>query len=510
MHLVLETVSSLHHAEKMQHLSVAKGSISTLDQTMDLQETPPPELSCSLGPRQPIQHAFPPTDLAYDVQSGFHEADHAPVTTSNAASSISHGDPMAVPRNRVVGFPALAPAPAPAPAPRPATETETETETIVSMQLQQQTTAPALISLVPKPSNKPDADTITLRPGSLILSTAPPQQTPAVSPSRKPAATSRKRRNRRKRYHDSDDEIKANNSSSDDDMLPLARQTKSGRQVNRPTFFAPSPEPKQSPRQRPSPSDTPASAKRRRKVYRKNGKDLNITCMHCQRGHSPATNSIVFCDECNSAWHQFCHDPPIGKQLIDVKEAEWFCNECRPGQRITLLKLRLPPRTKPVSTESSLAPLVCGSRFTAEEQRGYLSSLSHASLVDMLITLSKKNPSLPVFPENMKDLHQSKFVITPSTTNAPSISAGISKATETGPDQIMGDAKEDSDSGSEYEVEEHRLYPRPGNGFCLLPEEEDLDILLEDPACSTFSYTLHGYPQANALAENALTIKIAA
>ncbi|OKL62968.1 hypothetical protein UA08_01566 [Talaromyces atroroseus] len=491
---------------------------------------PPPGLSTSTVDAssshalQSVQHAFSPDHLNPSTLSYFYGADHL---QTGLAPGRAH--PMAVLRNRVAGFPALAPALACA---SPVTETAIAASQPSAVQLQQKTTAQSLINLAPNLSNKPNDNQAALDVRAQqplpLAPLAAKQQTPVDSPLQKPAIANRKRRNRRKRAHDSDDEIKANDSSSDDvsdDMLPVARQTKSGRQVNRPTFFALSPEPKQSPRQRPSPSGsttTPAPSgapvKRRRKVYRKNGKDINITCSRCQRGHSPATNSIVFCDECNGAWHQFCHDPPIDKQLIDVKEAEWFCNECRPGQRVTLLKLRLPPKKKSVSTESALGSLVCGSRFTTEEQRGYLSSLSHASLVDMLVTLSKKNPTLPIFPENMRDLRQSKFVLTPSSSSTTSIlhqtlqsaSSGISNTgvqmTEA---QSKGTEEDSDDSGSEYEVEEHRLYPRPGNGFCLPPDEEDLDMLLDDPACSTFSYALHGYPQGNALADNALTIKLA-
>jgi PHD-finger len=37
---------------------------------------------------------------------------------------------------------------------------------------------------------------------------------------------------------------------------------------------------------------------------------------------------IVFCDGCNMAYHQFCHDPPIEKDVVQIAEKEWFCNSC--------------------------------------------------------------------------------------------------------------------------------------------------------------------------------------
>lgn len=37
---------------------------------------------------------------------------------------------------------------------------------------------------------------------------------------------------------------------------------------------------------------------------------------------------IVFCDGCNTPWHQHCHDPPIGSEVVQVQEKEWFCSAC--------------------------------------------------------------------------------------------------------------------------------------------------------------------------------------
>ncbi|RAO64839.1 uncharacterized protein BHQ10_000851 [Talaromyces amestolkiae] len=424
---------------------------------------------------------------------------------------------MALLRNRVIGYPALAPAPSPAltqPVPTAKALVEASTPSVVQIAPGTATSAfSSLAQSIPSSSQlvaNAQLQGIPLPAPDLSINPTitPKQPTPLNSSPSKTSVKSRKRRNKRKRIHDSEDEIKAHDTSSDDeleDQLPSARQTKSGRHVNRPTFFAPSPEPVPISRQKSSPSGstTTAPAKRRRKVYRKNGKEINVTCRHCQRGHSPVTNMIVFCDECNDAYHQYCHDPPIKQELIDDKDAQWFCSECRPETRHrVLLKLKLPPLQKDIpSIETPVLsiPLVGGEQFTAEEQRGYLSSLSHAALVDMLVTLSKANPALPIFPENLKDLQHSKFAVAAVTATNPVDSAEVAMeakdATSPGVDEEDSDAE--SDSGSEYEVEEHRLYPRSGNGFHLPPEEDDFDILLDDPACPTFSYTLHSYPGSN-------------
>lgn len=41
---------------------------------------------------------------------------------------------------------------------------------------------------------------------------------------------------------------------------------------------------------------------------------------------------IVFCDSCNTPWHQYCHDPPIGKDVVDIPDKEWICKACKKAQ----------------------------------------------------------------------------------------------------------------------------------------------------------------------------------
>ena len=51
-------------------------------------------------------------------------------------------------------------------------------------------------------------------------------------------------------------------------------------------------------------------------------------CKNCGRGPSPASNVIVFCDGCNKPWHQYCHDPPVKGEVLQIEEQEWFCADC--------------------------------------------------------------------------------------------------------------------------------------------------------------------------------------
>ncbi|KAL1986219.1 hypothetical protein VTN96DRAFT_6734 [Rasamsonia emersonii] len=404
---------------------------------------------------------------------------------------------------------------------------------------QQNPRVPGLVNIAPKPAAQPDQSP-AVPPQSVAPASVASSQTPSQLPaSRKKTENSRQRKEgingskqgkKRKRNEDSDDDnVRADDSSSESNF-PIATRTKSGRQVNRPSLFVPPAPP--ATKQKAHSSDAPKgdatnakSPKKKRKVYRK-GDELNVTCAHCQRGHSPPTNMIVFCDGCNRAWHQFCHDPPIEKEVIEVKEAEWFCRECRPVEPPVEEVPQKPQSSNdagPVNHDSRVAEKLPGARvggkmFSAEEKRGYLSGLSHAALVDLLMSLSDRDPTLSIFPSNLKDLEKSKFFAPAKSTAIPDQAdpspavvpvniqndgssdmpqtteqASSAPAPDTSGQSRRAQNDDDSeDSGSEYEFEEHRLYPRAGNGFRLPPESEDLDMLLDDPACPTFSHALHG------------------
>lgn len=103
-----------------------------------------------------------------------------------------------------------------------------------------------------------------------------------------------------------------NDSEISDSYTPLPTRTKSGRNVNRPVTFVPT-----------LPEPTPA-VKRRRSVKT----ILAAQCKTCHRGTDPGNNRIVFCDVCNTAYHQYCHDPPIGNDVVTVLEKEWLCGPC--------------------------------------------------------------------------------------------------------------------------------------------------------------------------------------
>ncbi|PGH04068.1 hypothetical protein GX51_03738 [Blastomyces parvus] len=367
----------------------------------------------------------------------------------------------------------------------------------------------------------------------------------------------RRRVGRNNSMDDDDGVIRAGDSSSDessDEAASVTTQTKSGRQIHRPTVFYPALATTGSGSPTGPDASSSSQARKRRRVYRK-GREVNIVCKRCERGHSPAANVIVFCDDCNRPWHQFCHDPPIEKEVITVKELEWFCIECRPpansssaempatsnGQQSSITRIdasnylpTLPSQTK-----------VGGARFSLEQQRGYLCSLSHSHLVNILLDISSSTPELPIFPENLLDLPSSTLLqptIQSTTNDKPPLVSGKSTtsvstlatqnslttpqssvtghqslqpatadlpsiAEETILPSINDDVYSDDDEEYIY-IEDHRLYPRVGNGFRLPPDSEDLDMLLEDPSCTTFSHSFHGPAKARALGAGTLPVVV--
>ncbi|KAJ5902913.1 hypothetical protein N7495_003441 [Penicillium taxi] len=342
-------------------------------------------------------------------------------------------------------------------------------------------------------------------------------------------------------------------------------------------------------------------------------KETAVVCVYCQRGNSPLNNSIVYCDGCDATWHQKCHDPPIENELITVKEAKWLCRKCKPPKRRPITFMRKP--TQPASKSTRLvhprlqhAPQleVGGELFTSDEIRAYASCRSHAALVELVVHVSSQNPTLPIFPRNMRDLLASQFVAhsqlpvsaaplksknstvgppvrkktsnttaiskepellttkRPRTNSAPAkpelnaiigknnceteapepefptrkrartesivtkpiITAPSSRQTRQDKPSLRNAAnfpdpeknedvfgvelteidvncaapiklEPDVEAGVKVEghhrrINDHRLYPRPGNGFATSTDPIDLDIIAEEEGYLAFSHSVHG------------------
>ncbi|EPX74711.1 PHD finger containing protein Phf2 [Schizosaccharomyces octosporus yFS286] len=176
-------------------------------------------------------------------------------------------------------------------------------------------------------------------------------------------------------------------------------KTKSGRKVHRPNHFDPL---VKLPTRKRGPGRRPTIA-------------LTMKCCVCQRLQSPPKNRIVFCDGCNTPFHQLCHEPNIPDSLLDSSSAEWFCNACS-----------MRKHQKPLSMGSTAKEL----SLSIEERKSYLISLPTSHLVDILLTCEQTHPELPVispkaasFIQNSK---QEKTPIVPSEALPQSNFANIS------------------------------------------------------------------------------------
>ncbi|KAL9596874.1 MAG: hypothetical protein Q9219_005500 [cf. Caloplaca sp. 3 TL-2023] len=66
----------------------------------------------------------------------------------------------------------------------------------------------------------------------------------------------------------------------------------------------------------------------KKKSRRRSTRPREIVCHLCEKPDSRVGNQIVFCDRCNTPWHQACHQPPIAEKMVEIEEAEWVCTEC--------------------------------------------------------------------------------------------------------------------------------------------------------------------------------------
>ncbi|TKA72383.1 hypothetical protein B0A49_03420 [Cryomyces minteri] len=305
---------------------------------------------------------------------------------------------------------------------------------------------------------------------------------------------------KRKRAESADSDNDSDISSS---YTPLPTKTKSGRNVTKPTTFTP-------------PLPSPSSAPKKRRPYNKRNIEATV-CKTCQRGHSPASNMIVFCDGCNTPYHQFCHHPPIEKEVVTVAEKEWFCGACTLSRE---------------SANLDVTDLVSGEGLSVERKRAYLSNLSRPTLVSLLLHATTLDPKLPVFTPKARSLVSaaSEFnpsnapliptpLVTQSSTSAtaPHISAlnshslpvtrsplTAAQRSTAAPTSSTSDppatpatsaliqqpprsptpppAAEDPEPYDGYDTDPPAHYPKPGHGLArqMRPESEDLQWLVDD------------------------------
>lgn len=208
-----------------------------------------------------------------------------------------------------------------------------------------------------------------------------------------------------------------------------------------------------------------------RKGKRKRLAGSTAVCTNCGRGHSPTGNMIVFCDGCNNAWHQYCHDRPITPSVILIEEKEWHCGECE---------------TQREESGHLAGKISATENMGLVEKRQYFQSLEKKELVSLLLHASTMHSDLPVFDQH------------PRTPAAP-----MPNNESLGRNVIMAPPPGEDEENYEIFVDLDELpYPKPGNGLKLPPELDDFDILIDEDVVSYSHSWLHSGGWTGAMRES--------
>ncbi|WBW74671.1 PHD finger protein Phf1 [Schizosaccharomyces osmophilus] len=177
---------------------------------------------------------------------------------------------------------------------------------------------------------------------------------------------------RKQAYNEDDlgDESDLSSSMLHDDFQVEGMKTKSGRKIQRPVTYNPS----------------AASLKKRTRKA-----DLVSLCVVCHRGHSPVSNQLVFCDGCNSPYHQLCHQPLIDDITVQIEDSEWYCMNCQYS------------RAKQFPLETGATSQMLG--LDAQQMRAYFLSLPVPHLVDLILLYEKSFSDLRIYsPQTRENL----------------------------------------------------------------------------------------------------------
>lgn len=271
-----------------------------------------------------------------------------------------------------------------------------------------------------------------------------------------------------RRKSDGDDVIKvedAGDSDSSENYTPLATATRSGRSVQKPEAFVPV-------------IPSPTQGQKRKRNFGRRNPELTV-CKLCLRPHSPATNMIVFCDDCNTPYHRYCHHPPIPQEVVDIADMEWHCSEC---------KIQ---RGDPVD-EPDVDSFVAAQVLTQAQKRQVLSLLPTQTLVTLLLRANSLRPDLPLYPPGSQKV--------PLPTTLPEL-------LDDPRPRPNGRSPSDSDlqpyeirppDEPPFDVDDPAVnYPKQGYGLgrTLPPERDDLSWLVDDNY-EVYSHVYQTDPQA--------------
>jgi hypothetical protein len=147
---------------------------------------------------------------------------------------------------------------------------------------------------------------------------------------------------------------------------------------------------------------------------------LAAKCKTCHRDVDPSNNRIVFCDACSTAYHQYCHTPPIDNEVVTVLEKEWLCGPCQRTKETVVSGAE-----ELVAAEGLSVDEVCPYRChvhaptNTQQKRAYFSTLPHAKVVSLLLVATIRHPELPIFPPNVMTLLPDPSTLQPQMSQPP-------------------------------------------------------------------------------------------
>ncbi|KAI5862536.1 CoA-transferase family III domain-containing protein [Durotheca rogersii] len=312
--------------------------------------------------------------------------------------------------------------------------------------------------------------------------------------------------------------------SAKDQATPT--MTKSGRQVQKPSQYNPSPPSTQSSQSRRKHSGGGSSSSKRMADQ--------VLCKVCTRGLSPAGNRIVFCDSCNGCWHQLCHQPYIDDDVVEDESRVWFCSFCTAKrERLLARKKGLDAHrgvswaaksadqvTLSVSPPLSYAISLCYEELphsraanVLPQKRNYLNGVPHAQLVNIIMYCTELHPDLPIFPSNESGrraggggpafdspIRYTRKVSTPDS-HLPSGGGGGGGASKS---KLAADSDRDRVRRGSSADSVPPAWPQVGKG-CLDGLPVDEDDLRDDNDYEAFSVTTYD-DKGNKIVENGMRV----
>ncbi|KAK1535863.1 hypothetical protein CPAR01_09405 [Colletotrichum paranaense] len=270
----------------------------------------------------------------------------------------------------------------------------------------------------------------------------------------------------------------------------------------------------------------------------------NPMCVKCNRISATDGNPIVPCG-CGEAWHQLCHDPEISADALGGGSSKFKCVTCKEEDKQQAKYQRELAKYREAKQEQSewkrhhneverkrekkLATLPQfpkpsligfeGGSASGSERREYFSGLKRSDLlnlllfseqihpgllVDVLASVSKKHPDLPLFsspdwaepkvqhresqPHRQQDHRPAS-----KPSKQRSKTGGVRKILKTAPtgaaDQAEADAEDSEDALPES-------WPKAGHGlYQRLKSEKDDPMLYDDNDEEAFSHFMVDNPQ---------------